>query len=395
MSASENRPVRLRGRFSPPFLPTFDTYFALFYLKVFIFCLFLVMGLTVLIDNLEQFDEFAKYADENGHSVWEMIPILVWHYAAYAPALLCLFMVTALPVGAAVIVITQASMNREFIVLRASGISMQRAVMPLLVLALAFGFFYTLTSDLYLPALLRKSFVMNNKLRPAEIMPVKITPLRDGENLHFVEMGHYDSDSGTAYNLRVEVRNREDFFAGRNVFTEYRARRAFLQPLLDIDNPGDTRRYQWKPDEGAQVTTQMVNNRSTRGWQEPLPTLVPPAGLERQLLTEKVMTWDDLRRFDDLDAQLEKHRRLSEPFVSFAMLMVVIPLILGVTSSGRQPSYITNAVLAVLACGVFYVLRAGLFSWGASEYLPPLLAAQGANLFFIALGGVLLCRAEG
>lgn len=392
----------LRGRFSPPFLPVFDRYFGLAFLKMFGCCLLGVLGLVVLVDNLENFDEFAKFARLHGKGLGEMGWILLQHYAAYAPSLVCQYMVSALPVAAAVIVITQASLNREFTVLRASGVSMQRAVMPLLVLSFTFGLLYTLTRDLYVPTLLRKSFVMNNQLRPADIVPVKVTPMRDGEALHFTEMGHYDGDKGIAYNLRVEVRKSEDFLAGSNRFIEYRARKATLRPLVDVDNPDDVHLNQWNPEEGGTVTTQLANNRFSQPWTQPLPTLVTQAMLERQVLSEMVMTWNDLLRLEDLEIRLEINRRLSEPFVPLAILMVVLPLALRATAAGQHPSYITNAIIGVAGCGTFYVLRNMFFSWGGSEffsqgildYIGPFLAAQGAGAVFIVIGGILLYRLE-
>lgn len=389
-------PSPLKGVLSPLLLPTYDRVFSLSYVKMLLFCLLLVLALVVLVDNLENFDEFAKFARNHDKSVSEMGWILLKHYAAYAPALVCQFMIMALPVAAGVIVVTQASLNREFTVMRSSGVSMQRSVLPILVLALAFGSVYALTRNLYVPTLLRKSFVMNNQLRPADIVPIKVSPMQDGDDLCFVEMGHYDSDTGLAHNLRIEVRKADSFATGSRKYIEYRARRASLRELVDVDNPGDVHELEWFPLDGG-VRTVMSSSAPPQvsAWKAPLPTLVTRAVLERQTLSEMVMAWDDLSRFgDDLEIRLEIHRRLSEPLISFAILLVALPLILWTVNMGQAPSYITNAIIGVLVCGAFYVLRMGFFSWGASEFIPPFIAAQGAGVIFIGLGCYLMYKVE-
>ncbi len=388
-------PSQLKGLFSPSFLPTYDRVAAIAFLKILLFCLGIVLFLVVLVDNLENFDEFSKYARIHDKSVGEMGLILFKHYAAYAPSLVCQFMIMALPVAAGVIVVTQASLNREFTIMRASGVSMQRAILPILALALLFGFVYSMTRNFYVPTLLRKSFVMNNQLRPADIVPLKVTPMRDGDYLYFVEMGHYDSDTGTAYNLRIEARKAEDFGAGSNRYIEYRARKATLSFLVDVDSPDDVHERKWVPEEGGTMTTMSPSKKpKAAAWTTPLPTLVTPAMLERQVLTELVMTWNDLFRLDDLEIRLEIQRRFAEPFSAFAVLMVALPLILWTINMGQAPSYIANAILGVVVCGMFYVVRMSFFSWGAADILPPLIAAQGANLLFVGLGSYLLYKVE-
>ena len=157
---------RLKRMFSPRYLPTYDKYIILNYLKSFFACIVLVLGLVILIDLLENFDEFYKYSNNNNKNLTQMIWILFKHYAAYAPSLIIQHMFSALPVAAAIITITNATLNRELTVLRSSGVSLQRTVLPILFVALVISTVFALTRDMYVPSLLRKSFVMNNRLPP-------------------------------------------------------------------------------------------------------------------------------------------------------------------------------------------------------------------------------------
>lgn len=224
---------RLKRMFSPLYLPTYDKYIVLNYLKFFLACIILVLGLVILVDLLENFDEFYKYANNNDKSITQMLWILLKHYSAYAPSLIIQHMFSALPVAAAIITITNATQNRELTVLRASGVSLQRTILPILIVALIIATIFSLTRDMYVPSLLRKSFVMNNRLRPAETIPLKLV-MNDGDTIQFIEMGHYDGETGQAYNIRIEVRQLADFLAGKNIFYAYRAKRASLQPYIDV-----------------------------------------------------------------------------------------------------------------------------------------------------------------
>ena len=385
---------RLKRMFSPRYLPTYDKYIVLNYLKSFLGCIILVLGLVILIDLLENFDEFYKYSNNNNKNLTQMIWILFKHYSAYAPSLIIQHMFPALPVAAAIITITNATLNRELTVLRSSGVSLQRTIVPILFVTLIISSIFSLTRDMYVPNLLRKSFVMNNRLRPAETIPLKIV-MNDGETIHFIEMGHYDGETGQAYNLRIEVRQLADFLAGKNIFYAYRAKRASLQPYIDVSNPDDEHLNKWTAEDGASILIQMNNNRIIKDWENSLPTLVTQAMLERQVLTEKVMTWDDLMRlYNDLEVRLEINNRLSEPLLPLAMLLVSLAIILRLTSSGREASYISNAIVGVVCCAVFFMLRSLFFSLGESGVISPVLATQAPSLLYLLCGIFLLTRVE-
>ena len=71
---------------SPWYLPTFDRWFGLAFVRMLICCCVAILALIVLIDNLENFDEFVEYAKKYDKTTWQMVGILAGHYAAYAPS---------------------------------------------------------------------------------------------------------------------------------------------------------------------------------------------------------------------------------------------------------------------------------------------------------------------
>lgn len=394
--SSASRPPILRGALSPWYLPTFDRWFGLAFVRMLIYSCLVILSLIVLIDNLENFDEFIEFAKDRHKTNWEMFWILCGHYSAYAPSLLCQHMIVIIPIASAVIVTTQSCMNREFTLLRSAGISLQRAIMPLLTLALVFGLVYFAARDSFVPLILRKSFIMNNQLRPAKILPLNEV-LRFGNTQQHLIMGHYEAHEGAAYNLSIEVRDLDDYAANKNNFTLYQARRAFLQDYINVDNPNAEFDKQWMPDTTGPAVVKVYRNHryTSTPWTEAVPTTIRAARLERQILTDMVMTWSDLLRSrDDLDIRLEISRRLAEPLMAVAILLVILPLVLRGAARGIPASYITNAIICVVVYGVFFLLNSMLFSLGVKNVLSPLLASQLANIIFIGVGIWLLRHIE-
>lgn len=389
---------KLRGWLSPRFLPTYDVWFGWAYLRMFLFAFAVIFSLIVLIDNLENFDKFVNFAEKNQHTTWQMVGILIGHYAAFAPSLMCQFLVAVVPMAAAAIVATQACLRREMTLLNASGISLTRAVAPLIMLALAFGVIYFLTRDSFVPRLLRKSFVMSNQLRPADIKPLNEV-VRFGDQQQHVLIGYYEAHDGAAYNISIEMRSLADYAANQNNFTLYQARRAFLQDYVNVDsNDNQFVDKQWTPDPDAPAVVKVHRNGrfvSTAPWTESLPTIVRPARLERQVLTDMVMTWSDLlRSSEELDIKLEMSRRLAEPFAAAAILLVILPLILRAAAHGEPASYINNAIVCIFAYGGFFVLNSLFFSLGEKGALSPFIASQLANVLYAGAGAALFWRLE-
>lgn len=389
-------PNKLRHILSPAWLPTFDRWFGLAYVRMALYTCLTMLALIVLIDSLENFDKFSRFAQNHQKTTEAMVWILAQHYLAFAPSLLCQHLIVIIPLAAAAIVATQAGLNRELTLLRAAGISLQRSALPLLVLALVFGVVYFAVRDTFVPLLLRKSFVMSNQLRPADILPLTWAQ-RTGNLQQHISIGYYDAHEGAAYNVSIEERDLNEYDVNKNNSITYQARKAFLQDHINIDNPDNEFDKQWAPDT-LQPTKRSIyrhHKYTNSAWAEPVPTLLRPAHLERQVLTDMVMTWSDLLRArDDLDMKIEISRRLAEPLNALALLLVVLPLILRVSAKGGNVSYINNAIICVIAYGIFFVINVAGFSLGAKNILSPYFAAQIANLVFFTFGIFLMSRLE-
>lgn len=372
--------------FSPRFLPQIDKYFARSHLVVALLCAFGLMAIIVVGDVFQKMDEFTSYAERSKQGFAVVLWLLARYYAVLAPGLLLQWMLPLVLLMSGVIVVTVASSSNEYTALRAAGISMQRAVLPLLAVSLLIGYAVSFSRDWVLPHLLRKSSEINTMIRPRTTKPVQL-PIRDGSEMHFIAMGYYDPKAGAAYNIRIDVRDTKAFYEGQETFTSYSAAKAYLQPRTNVDGSGDERQLQWMPDRPGAKLTQGTFMRKIDDWTEPLPTYITPAMLERQALGEAVMTWGDLSRLsDDLDIQTEKQSRRSEPWVGAVLMLVGLSFVLRRNVMGQESNYVKNMVTAIMVAAVFYVTRLAFLSFGESEYIGPFLAAWMPNLLFGATG---------
>ncbi len=373
---------------SPRFLPQIDRYFVRSYALMTLLCACATMALITVGDVFQKMDEFTEYAETGNYGLGVVIWLLVKYYAAFAPSSLLEWLLPLVLLISGVIIVTVTSINNEYTALRAAGISMQRAMLPILVLTLLIGYAVSLSRDMVQPHLLRKASEINSIIRPRATKPLSL-PIRDGDEIHFITMGHFDGKTGTAYNLRIEVRNAKDFYDGKESFIAYEAAKAYLQPrtdLVDADRDDD-RELQWFPDDKSVKLTQWAYKRTKDVWKEPIPTYITRAMLERQSLGESVMTNDDLNRLsDDLDVQIEKQKRRSEPWVGVVWVLVGLSMVLRQTVAGQEANYVKNMVIAILIAAVIFITRFSCLSMGQDETIGPFLAAWLPNIVFGGIG---------
>ncbi len=358
-------------------MPRSDWYFARIFLSYLGLCFAALFSLIVVADLLQRADEFFAYARKSDVGAGALTYLVIQYYMARAPSMIIQHMLPLLILLAGVITVTAVSTANEYTVLRSSGVSIQRALLPLLATALVIGYMIQVTRDWYLPYLLRKSHEIANMVHPRSARPIGLVR-RDKKEIQSLSMGHFDTH-GFAHNLRIEKRSLKAFYNNDESFEVYTARQAALQPraMLDAD-PGDKRKSVWKP--GAMAEHRYFGRWQLppkEAWEDPLPTWVTPAILERQILGESVMTWEDLQLIaeEELSAQLEMNRRQAEPWAALILLVTGLAIVLRGCLKGNMVSYAHNIIVSIFLCAAYYVLRSGIFSMGEVEDLPAMLAA--------------------
>lgn len=370
-------------------LPRTDRYFALTFLRLFVLVLLALLSVLVVADLFQQYDEFVKYAEESEADRIFIYAMLLQYYATFAPAMLIQYLLPMVFMLAAVITVTSSCVHNEYTVLRSSGVSMPRGMAPILLMALLLGYGVQLLRETTLPFLLRRAHAVSTTIKPKGAKPIALVLRHDGVIRH-ISMGHFDfyENRYVARNLRIETRDENAFYGGQADFVAYTAWEAYLQPRTDPDREaGDDRDLQWKPSRKGLIWDYTHAGYTKTGWSDPVPTFITPGMLERQVLGEAVMTRGDLSRLsgEDLEVRVEMIKRSSEPWALAALLLLGLSLVLRLSTSGRDASYIINVVIAVGLCAGYYVLRNVGIGLGQSEALNPLLAGW---LPVLLMGGV-------
>ncbi len=361
--------------FKPTWLPCADAYFARRFISVFALCAAAMLTLLVVGDLLQRGDEFYEYARAQRCGFAALLLLAIKYYAFSGPALLLRWTLPLLLILASVISATFSLLHQEYTALRASGVSLPRALSPLLLLAFFCAYAAEWSRDAFLPLLIRGSHAVRHAIKPSGARPLLLVVSDEKHRvIHSVSLGHFD-EQHRAYNLRIESRRLENFYAGRPDFEALTAPEAGLQPRRRAAD--DEGAWQWMPLQPGRRLRYTAYGSSEEPWLEPMATLITPAMLERQVLGEGVMTWPELRRLaeNDLEVRLEMERRRSEPWACAAVVLAGLTAVLFLARRSSEPSYVHNAVVAVLLCAVFYILRLSFLSLGEREVLSPLTAA--------------------
>jgi LPS export ABC transporter permease LptG/LPS export ABC transporter permease LptF len=305
-----------------------------------------------------------------------------------------LYLITPLAVLIASLV-TFGVMNRnsEIIAIKATGISLYRLIVPIVIIsaALAVGLF--LFDQYYLPQANRKQEALRNDIkgRPTQtylhpeqkwIMGPKPLPGEQGR-IYYYEF--FDRDRSEFANLSVFEFDPATFQLTRRIF----AKRA----VWDADAGAWVFESGWVRDvQGANVTEYRIFLKTS------FPELrVTPDYFSKEAVPSDEMNFGQLDHyihdlqqsgFDTKRLNVALWHKLSYPLITVVMAMLAIPFAL---SMGRRGS-ITGVAVAI-AVALAYMVIDNLFgAMGYVNYLPASMAAWSADVLFGLAGGYLLLR---
>ncbi|MDR1521170.1 MAG: LptF/LptG family permease [Planctomycetota bacterium] len=367
-----------------------DVYFAWHYLKTFIL---LTAGLMVLIaigDLFQRYDDLTAMVDADKRGLVGVLALFADYYLSFVPQLVLQYMLPLTMLLSAALTVTAAWCgprgNNEFTVIRAAGVPVVRAFLPLVLTALAVAAAFQAGRDHFLPGLVRQYHNLNNRMRSRSSPPTSLS-LTDADSFQTIAVGNFSPD-GVASNLILELRDirafrRGDAALGDNDFTAYRAAAAVLEPA-----PAGG--CQWRPLAKGEVHTYSRFVRRSRPWIDPLPTSITPAMIERQTIGEEVCTWEDLLFLREISggADFELQWRLAEPLSCCLLILWGVGFCMARLIRFSLGGYIPVVGVSVAIAAVFYVLRlSGKFLWESGTltswegvWLPLALAAVVALL---------------
>ena len=304
-----------------------------------------------------------------------------------------IYTITPLSVLIAVLVVFGV-LNRssELTAMKATGISLYRIVVPVLVIACVLATALFLFDEFYLPKANRKQEALRNviKGRPAQ------TVEHPGENWIFGQQKpgepgrifyyeFFDAAQDSFVNISVFEFDPGSFSISKRIF----ASRARWDPILDqwvFDN-GWERSF-----KGDEISTYQPFVLST------FPEIrEQPQYFKKEELLSSEMSFNELAAyihdlgqsgFDTMRLRVQLNRKLAYPLITLVMAVLAVPFAL---SMGRRGS-LAGIAVAIGVAIAYFVVDGTFEAMGSVNILPPLLAAWSPDLVFALAGGYLLLR---
>ena len=375
----EDRPAHERGRFPlildgyvlREFLNTFVLVLVSFVLLLLVFTFFELLG--DIIRNRTPLVTVGEY-------LINLTPNMFYN-------------ITPLAVLVAVLV-TFGVLTRtnEFTAMKATGISLYRVMMPILVVSALIAVALFLFDESYLPSANRRQEALRSviKGRPAQtfLRPDqkwifgRQEPGKPGRIFYYQ---FFDQHEDRFANLTVFEFNPENFALSRRIF----ASSVHWEPQLQqwIFEHGWERRF-----DGEAVSSFAQFNV------ESFPEInEPPQYFKKEALQSQEMTFGQLQRyirdlrqsgFDTMRLRIELWQKLSFPLTAIVMAVLAIPFAL---SMGRRGS-LTGIAVAIGVALAYRVVDPLFGAMGNVNYLPAAVAAWSPDILFGLLGGYLLLR---
>jgi LPS export ABC transporter permease LptG len=282
--------------------------------------------------------------------------------------------------------------TNEFTAMKATGISLYRVMVPILVVSALIAVAQFLFDQSYLPSANRRQEALRSviKGRPAQtfLRPDqkwifgRQDPGKPGRIFYYQ---FFDQHEDRFANLTVFEFNPENFALSRRIF----ASNVHWEPQLQqwIFEHGWERRF-----DGEAVSSFAQFNV------ESFPEInEQPQYFKKESLQSQEMTFGELQRyirdlgqsgFDTKHLSVQLNIKLAYPIITLVMAVLAIPFAL---SMGKRGS-LTGIAAAIGVAIAYWVLKSTFEALGDVNFLPTLLAAWSPDLLFGFAGAYLLLR---
>jgi LPS export ABC transporter permease LptF/LPS export ABC transporter permease LptG len=336
----------------------------------------LLAGFVLIFDAFTLFDLLGDIARNH-------VPFLtVVNYFRYLIPLMIYQLAPLATLVATLVSLAILAKNNEVIALKASGISLYRLVVPLLLAGILVSGCLFLLDDTFLPYANQRQDALRNEIkgRPAQTY---FEPARQwiyGENSKIYNYELFDSDRQLFGGLNVFELDPATFQMRRRIF----ATRATWEPteslwiltggwVRDFGTDGRVVRY-----EPFKATT--------------LPELTEPPGYFRREVRQSFqMNWRQLGEyiaslrqagFDTARLSVQWQKKFAFPLIAAIIVFLGAPFAFLVGTRGA-----VGGLAVAVGIGVVYWSTAALFeAMGSAGQLPPLLAAWAPDAIFGFLG---------
>jgi lipopolysaccharide export system permease protein len=272
------------------------------------------------------------------------------------------------------------SKNNEVVACKASGISLYRLAVPLLLAGLTLATVMVILDDTYLPYANQRQDALRNQIKgkPAQTYT---RPQRwiFGENSKIYNYDLFEPAENLFGGLTVVELDPTTFHVKRRVYAT-RAKWSDSQSVWILENG-------WIRDFAEGRVEKFEQFTATA-----LPELKePPAYFNRQVLQAFQMSWEELRvyidglqraGFDVATLRVQWHKKLAYPLIAPVSMLLAIPFALLVGMRGALGGVALGVGIAIF----YWAASALLEAMGGVGQLPPLLAGWSPDLIFFFCG---------
>jgi len=269
----------------------------------------------------------------------------------------------------------------ELDAMKAAGISLYRIVLPVQMFALLVSGLAFVATDRLMPEGNRRRAALERGERHQRAAPVRAQVVLRDEDGQILSVGRY---------FRKERRGAQvglDSYEGERLVQKIRAKDMVWGGEQWELRQGEVRRFD---PSGREVVHRFVSM--------PAQTLtLKPEDLAQEFRKIDQLSFAELRTFIDrrhrngeaaIREEVEWHLRIAFPFANFVMILLGVP----VSSRSRRAGGPLLVGVCLLVSFVYYGSIQGGRALGWNGMVPPMLAAWGANLLFLAVGWILMLR---
>ena len=277
--------------------------------------------------------------------------------------------------------------SNEITAMKATGVSIYRVVLPVMVAAGVFAIALFVFDQLYLP----RSYTRQDQLHSMIKGKPPQTYLRPdrrwifGQHSTIYYYQFFDPDRNTFLNFSAFEFDPKTYQITRRVY----AGRADWDEHLNkwIFKNGWERRFNGAAIESYTPFEVATLNEVTE----------PPTYFKKEVKQSQEMNYDELSGyiadlqqsgFDVVRLKVQLYKKIAYPVMTFVMVLIAIPFSL---TAGRRGA-LTGIAVAIALAIVYQVVGSAFEAMGSVNYLPPALAAWAPDLLFALVGGYLILR---
>jgi len=352
-------------------------------LRTFFVYLGLILAAFVALTTIFNFFELV------GDIVHNHVPLLtvgeyllnVTPWMIYTIAPLCVLLAVLVTFG-----LMQKS--NELTAMKATGVSVYRAVVPVLVVSAAISAVLFFVDQTYLPAANTRQEALRNSIKgkPPQTF---LRPDRKwifGQNNTIFYYEHFDPDQNEFASLSVFIFDPKTFEITRRIY-------ALHAHWSDMQT--------WELEDGW---VRDFNGDSVSSFRKfDVETFAditePPSYFKKEVKQSSEMSFSELRHYiDDLQQsgfeterlRVQLYKKLAYPVITLVMAVLGVPFAL---SAGRRGAL--SGVAVAIGIAIVYLVASGLFeAFGNFNQMPAPLAAWAPDVLFAFLGGYLIFRVQ-